>query len=247
MAGSTKRPGAKPAQPLREMAGRPRRAVPWKPPRFPVPPQPWSFPADPPYRKPPRVRGFSFSRPVSRILSRVTIHLCGYPAPRRAASSEPVHLAPDGVWRAGRVATSAGGLLPHRFTLAVSVSGDALPAVCSLCHFPSAFAASLTGASCPAVSGLSSSPRRGPRSPGLRPGFYLVDRRRRHAAHRCPAFGAADGRTLVQDELPAHRAFERRAAQQREKLLLERPVQRSHAHSSRNTPTTRPSSCTWSA
>ncbi len=42
-------------------------------------------------------RGLLGSRPVSRILSRVTIHLCGYPAPRRAASAEPVRLAPDGV------------------------------------------------------------------------------------------------------------------------------------------------------
>src|SRR5256885_12694419 len=108
--------------------------------------------------KKPRRSGASRSRPVSRILSRVAIHLCGYPAPRRAASAEPVRLAPDGVWRAGDAATAAGGLLPHRFTLTVSVSGDALSAVCFLCHCPSAFAASLTGASCPAVSGLSSSP-----------------------------------------------------------------------------------------
>src|SRR5437764_11659964 len=48
----------------------------------------------------PRSRGASCSRPVSRILSRVTILLCGYPAPRRAASTEPVRLAPDGVWLA---------------------------------------------------------------------------------------------------------------------------------------------------
>src|SRR5437763_4007154 len=48
----------------------------------------------------PRSRGASCSRPVSRILSWVTILLCGYPAPRRAASAEPVRLAPDGVWLA---------------------------------------------------------------------------------------------------------------------------------------------------
>ena len=70
--------------------------------------------------------GLFGSRPVSRILSRVTIHLCGYPAPRRAASTEPVRLAPDGVWRAGRVATAAGGLLPHRFTLTGDVSGESV-------------------------------------------------------------------------------------------------------------------------
>src|SRR5260370_10804433 len=49
----------------------------------------------------PRLRaGLFFSRPVSRILSWVTIHLCSYPVPRRAASTEPVRLAPDGVWLA---------------------------------------------------------------------------------------------------------------------------------------------------
>src|SRR5438552_9694777 len=102
--------------------------------------------------------GLLRSRPVSRILSRVTIHLCGYPAPRRAVLAEPVRLAPDGVWRAGRVATVAGGLLPHRFTLTADVlRRSRRTAVCFLCHFPSAFAASLAGASCPAVSGLSSS------------------------------------------------------------------------------------------
>src|SRR6185437_13163932 len=58
-----------------------------------------------------------------------------------------------------RVAAVAGGLLPHRFTLTCVASGAATQAVCFLCHFPSAFAASLTGASCPAVSGLSSTGR----------------------------------------------------------------------------------------
>src|SRR4029079_17983887 len=60
--------------------------------------------------------GLPGSRPVSRILSRVAIHLCGYPAPRRAASAEPVRLAPDGVWRARPVARAAGGAFPPPFT-----------------------------------------------------------------------------------------------------------------------------------
>src|SRR3954469_25620103 len=128
---------------------------------------PWRSPAG---------AGLLGSRPVSRILSGVAIHLCGYPAPRRAASAEPVRLAPDGVWRAGPVARTAGGLLPHRFTLTGRDSGDPRPAVCFLCHFPSAFAASLARASCPSVSGLSSTPdsalERAPRSPGLQPGLY---------------------------------------------------------------------------
>ncbi len=80
-----------------------------------------------------------------------------------------LRLAPDGVWRAGRVATTAGGLLPHRFTL--TGVGFPRPAVSFLFHFPSAFAAWVAPASCPAVSGLSSSPGRrvgkSPRSPGL--------------------------------------------------------------------------------
>src|SRR3954462_7672921 len=48
--------------------------------------------------KPPE--GLRGSRPVSRILSRVTIPLGSYPGPRRAASTGPVRLAPDGVWQA---------------------------------------------------------------------------------------------------------------------------------------------------
>src|SRR3954465_2634164 len=128
---------------------------------------PWRSPAG---------AGLLSSRPVSRILSRVAIHLCGYPAPRRAASAEPVRLAPDGVWGAGPVAGAAVGLLPPRFTLTGRDSGDPRPAVCFLCHFPSAFAASRARASCPAVSGLSSTPdsalEGAPRSPGLRTGLY---------------------------------------------------------------------------
>jgi hypothetical protein len=59
------------------------------------------------------------------------------------------------------------------------------------------------------------------------------------------ALGTADARAVVQDELPAHRALERGAAQEREQLLLERPVQGSDVtHSARNTPTTLPSTCT---
>ena len=45
-----------------------------------------------------------------------------------------LHLAPDGVWRAGHVATTAGGLLPHRFTL--TDAAVAATAVCFLWHCP---------------------------------------------------------------------------------------------------------------
>ncbi|GGL25809.1 hypothetical protein GCM10012283_04940 [Phycicoccus endophyticus] len=43
-------------------------------------------------------------------------------------------LAPDGVYRAGRVTPAAGGLLHHRFTLAPAA--HAVGAVCSLWHCP---------------------------------------------------------------------------------------------------------------
>jgi hypothetical protein len=55
------------------------------------------------------------------------------------------------------------------------------------------------------------------------------------------ALGTADERALVEDELAADRALERRPTQHGEELLLERPVEgRELAHSSRNTPTTLP-------
>src|SRR5207248_1035072 len=45
--------------------------------------------------------GAFLSRPVSRILSRVTILLCGLPGSSAGRLiAEPVRLAPDGVWRA---------------------------------------------------------------------------------------------------------------------------------------------------
>src|SRR4051812_40105257 len=86
----------------------------------------------------------------------MTIHLCGYPAPRRAALAEPVRLAPDGVWRAAVSPRSLVGSYPTVSPLPATSPENTSPAVCFLCHFPSAFAASLGGASCPAVSGLSS-------------------------------------------------------------------------------------------
>src|SRR3954451_845376 len=129
-----------------------------------------------------------------------------------------------------RVTTVAGGLLPHRFTLTGGVSGDTPSAVCFLCHFPSAFAASLSGASCPAVSGLSSKAVRPPRSPGLQPRLYRCAGRADAAVQDHLALGATDDRAVMQHELAAHGAFERRAAQEREELLLERPVERRHGH-----------------
>ena len=44
----------------------------------------------------------------------------------------------------------------------------------------------------------------------------------------------------MEHELAADEALEARAAEEREELLLERPVQGLHAHSCRNTPITFP-------
>src|SRR5262249_44275012 len=51
----------------------------------------------------------------------------------------------------------------------------------------------------------------------------------------------------VHHELAAREALERRAAEEREQLLFERAGEQGHAHSSRNTPTTRPRTSTWPA
>src|ERR1043166_50672 len=174
------------------------------------------------------------------------MHLCGSPAPRRAGAREPVRLAPDGVWRAAVSPRSLVGSYPT-----VSPLPAASP---EMRRRRSVF--------CATVRRLSPPPSRerpalrcpdfprapeGPRSPGLRPEFYLDNRGTEAPVEDGVAFRAADGGALVQDELPAHRAFERRPAQQREELLLQRPVQGRHAHSSRNTPTTLPRICTCAA
>ena len=113
----------------------------------------------------PTEAGLSVSRPVSRILSWMTIPLGSYPGPRRATWSRALFaLHRTGFGKPPR-RRDAGGLLPHRFTLTAGVSGDPPVAVCFLFHFPSAFAAWLAPASCPAVSGLSSTARGSTTSP----------------------------------------------------------------------------------
>jgi len=98
-----------------------------------------------PIEKAPSYRGFSRSKPVSRILSRVTIHL----GRRLPDGSSDV----PGPWAGHLNGTcfalhrtgfgepprhrGAGGLLPHLFTLTAGFP----EAVSFLCHFPSAFAA----------------------------------------------------------------------------------------------------------
>ena len=107
-------------------------------------------------RHEPEVEGTS--RPVSRVLSSPRAVTDGHPsgttvagglvrstrrhragrprAPAQDPEGVPLDLAPGGVCRAARVTPGAGGLLPHRFTLAGAAPGGAVPAVCSLWHFP---------------------------------------------------------------------------------------------------------------
>jgi hypothetical protein len=138
------------------------------------------------------------SPPVSRILSRTTIHL-GAPSPMRSCglpgtwidgpSTSLLGLAPGGVCRAVAVACDAGELLPHRFTLACALSGHRRSALC--CTFRRVTPPGCYPAPCPVESGLSSVSR--PRSPGgLTMSFYERVCFRRPASHPAkPAITAA--------------------------------------------------------
>src|SRR6187399_1161911 len=100
-----------------------------------------------------QIAGFSFSRPLSRILSRVTIPL-GRELPHGSSGvPDPLAGRLNGICftlhRTGfdepPCHHDAGGLLPHRFTLTDNLfrgvpPENALSAVCFLFHFPSAFA-----------------------------------------------------------------------------------------------------------
>src|SRR5687768_13775863 len=96
-----------------------------------------------------QIAGFSVSRPLSRILSRVTIPLgrrlpdgsSGVPDPSAGRVSGICFTLHRTGFDEPPRRHGAGGLLPHRFTLTCGASGDAPPAVCFLFHFPSAFAA----------------------------------------------------------------------------------------------------------
>ena len=180
-------------------------------------------------REKPRCRGFSgraqACKPDSVLGDHPSVQLPGSSAGRLNGTCSPC----TGRGLASRrVATTLVGSYPTVSPLPAASPENTPSAVCFLCHCPSAFAASLTGASCPAVSGLSSTPhlRATPRSPGLQRRI-LPGCRCRFAApvQGHLALGAAHRRPVVQHELPAHRALERGAAQQREQLLLERPVQ----------------------
>ena len=108
------------------------------------------------------------SRPVSRILSRVTIRLCGLPGSSAGRLGGACSPCTGRGLASRRVATALVGSYPTVSPLPSASPEISPPAVSFLCHFPSAFAAWVAPASCPAVSGLSSSASRRPRSPGLR-------------------------------------------------------------------------------
>src|SRR5919106_2747753 len=130
-------------------------------------------------RNPCICRGF-LSRPVSRILSRATIHL-GRRFPGGSSSApgssagrlvaEPVRLAPDGVWRAAVSPRHWWALTPPFHPYLRRLRRDHVR------RWRSPFCATfrrlsppgISPASYPAVSGLSSDRLRGPRSPGLHP------------------------------------------------------------------------------
>src|SRR5712691_12394245 len=104
-----------------------------------------------------QIAGFSFSRPYkpdSVEDDHPSLQLPGSSAGRLNGTCSPC----TGRGLASRrVATTLVGSYPTVSPLPAASPENTPSAVCFLCHFPSAFAASLTGASCPAVSGLSSS------------------------------------------------------------------------------------------
>src|SRR5690242_7154428 len=102
--------------------------------------------------------GLLGSRPVSRILSRVTIHLLQLPGSSAGRLGGTCSPCTGRGLASRRVATTLVGSYPTVSPLPATSPEITSQAVCFLCHCPSAFAASLAGASCPVVSGLSSTP-----------------------------------------------------------------------------------------
>src|SRR5881392_966353 len=131
--------------------------------------------------KPCKSQGFPLAGHISRILSRVTIHLCSYPVPRRAASAEPVRLAPDGVWRAAVSPRRWWALTPpfHPYRRRLRRFGIRRRRFAFCATFRRLSPPGISPASCPAVSGLSSNRPRG-RLAVTRPAGRIVASLRRH-------------------------------------------------------------------
>src|SRR5919197_4478035 len=178
----------------------------------------------------------------------MTILLCGRPGSSAGhLVAEPVRLAPDGVWLAAVSPRRWWALTPpfHPYLrrLARSVAGGLLSVPLSVgfrrLGFPQRPALW-----CPDF------PRAayGPRSPGLQAGLYPrlgVPGRRAQARS---ALRTRDRAARVEDELAADEALEADAAEEREQLLVERPVQRHRLRHCRlrKTPTTLPRICAYS-
>ena len=113
----------------------------------------------------PRFRGASGSRPVSRILSRVTISLgrrlpaarAAYPAPRRAASSEPASPCTGRGLASRRVTTALVGSYPTVSPLPPASPESRRRRSPFCATFRRLSPPGVSPASCPSVSGLSSS------------------------------------------------------------------------------------------
>ena len=98
---------------------------------------------------------------VGRLHDPVAIHLCGLPGDVDRAGHLLLGLAPSGGYRAVRVTSNAGALLPHRFTLTCAARertaiGGLLSAALNRQVTPSW----LSPALCPLESRLSSTPSR---------------------------------------------------------------------------------------
>ena len=198
------------------------------------------------------MRGSLRSRPVSRILSWMTISL-GRRSPD-GSSGAPGSLAGSvsgacfALHRTGFGKPprhrDAGGLLPHLFTLTLSVSGESF-APGGFLSVPLSIGFRRLGfpqrpaLRCPDFPRTGSRPARGHPActSNCSPGFRGVLVPEPEAA-----LGAAHCRPRAEHELPAGGALEADAAHERNELLVERPVERGDhsGHSRRKTPTTLP-------
>src|SRR4051812_42324593 len=148
------------------------------------------------------------SRPVSRILSRVTIHLLRLPGSSAGCVDGACSPCTGRGLASRRVATT---LVSSYLT--VSPLPSASP---EIRRRRSVFCATVRRLSPPPsrerpALWCPDFPRRpkAPRSPGLRAELYRDYVGLDLPVQGQPAFRAADGRAVVQDELPAHRALER--------------------------------------
>jgi len=203
----------------------------------------------------PRRAGLLGSRPVSRILSRVpsicaATRLLGGPRRRslfalhRTGFDEPA-LSPGPLVGSYPTVSPLPAATPEirdrRSVFCVTFRRLSPPPWC----WSTLLLVNAAGASCPAVSGLSSTPAPAeggaPRSPGLRLRLYPRPGTADSPVQTHRTLGAAHEGALVENELTADRALERCSAQHGEELLLERAVElRRRIHNSRNTPTTLP-------